>query len=74
MDYPADTGTRSIPAGNIGHSAWLQGQSILKNEGSEELKEAPYKLVDQDENREVRPLVVSLKKTFAYIIWCSYIY
>lgn len=29
-DNPADIGTRSIPAGEIGHSVWLQGPSILK--------------------------------------------
>lgn len=29
-DNPADIGTRSIPAGEIGHGAWLQRPSILK--------------------------------------------
>lgn len=62
-DNPADIGTRSIPAGEIGHSAWLQGPSILKKGRSEELREAPYELVDPDEDREVRPLVISSKKT-----------
>lgn len=64
-DNPADIGTRSIPAGEIGHSAWLRGPSILKKGRSEELREAPYELVDPDEDREVRPLVISSKKTSA---------
>lgn len=64
-DNPADIGTKSIPPGEIGHSAWLQGPSILKKGRSEELREAPYELVDPDEDREVRPLVISSKKTSA---------
>lgn len=47
-DNPADIGTRSIPAGEIRHSAWLPGPSILKNGHSDELREALYEPVDPD--------------------------
>lgn len=52
-----------IPAGEIGHCAWLEGPSILKKGRSEELREAPYELVDPNKDREVRPLLISSKKT-----------
>lgn len=37
----------------------------MKKGRSEVLREAPYELVDPDEDREVRPLVISSKKTSA---------
>lgn len=33
----------------------------MKNEGSEELREAPYESIDPNKDNEVRPLVVSFK-------------
>lgn len=37
----------------------------MKNEHKEELRETPYELVDRDEDRGLRPLDVSSKKTSA---------
>ncbi|XP_061176110.1 uncharacterized protein LOC133185066 [Saccostrea echinata] len=64
-DNPADISTRSIPANEIEQSAWIQGPSILRSEHPLEHRETSYELIDPEEDKEVRPVVIVTKKTSA---------
>ncbi|XP_061190337.1 uncharacterized protein LOC133198227 [Saccostrea echinata] len=64
-DNPADIGTRSIPANEIEQSAWIQGPSILRSEHPLEHRKTSYELIDPEEDKEVRPVVIVTKKSSA---------
>ncbi|XP_062594008.1 uncharacterized protein LOC134255490 [Saccostrea cucullata] len=58
-DNPADIGTRSIPANEIEQSAWIQGPSVLRSEHPLDHRETSYELLDPEEDKEVRPVIVT---------------
>lgn len=57
---PADHGSRSVPAAELDHTTWFTGPAFLQCPSYIHLEQTDYKLLDPDNDAEVRPEVKTL--------------